>query len=411
MPPVSKTGTSLPRGVTPFRFREERDLSILFTKALLETAGLSEFMEVVLPALGETFGVTRLSLVDYYEDTGRFVLLNYQGYPADGRHWLQRRMPEMDLSRALKTCEPYHPAINPNLLCIPFYFRDVLEALLVLESDDKLELSPAQEAAARLVSKYLGLLMSSVRLEINRHQLLDKHDLQQARRIQLSFLPSHHPRTEGYEIYGHNRSSAVVGGDYFDYFNSMNGRFQAVLVDACGHGMAAALIVTTFRGLLHSEMGRRSDFRDLFDAINQSVYSGEEFIHYLTGIFLDYDQDKRLLRYLNAGHYQPIVLRGQGETLELAGGGPPLGMFRASKYPFAEVKMNSEDLVVLFTDGLVDIQNPSNEFFGVERLLEALKSHKDLRLPEIVHEVLQEAADFGGTKIEDDVTLMLMRVR
>src|SRR5262249_45717900 len=145
------------------------------------------------------------------------------------------------------------------------------------------------------VSKFLGLVMSSGRLPINQRGLIDASDLQKARQIQLSYLPSEKLSTERYEVYGHNQSSALVGGDYFDYFRTRERSLQCVLADACGHGLSAALIMSTFRALLHAELTRQTESASappgtLFDAVNQSVHAGGSILQYLTGVFLDYDE-------------------------------------------------------------------------------------------------------------------------
>ena len=86
------------------------------------------------------------------------------------------------------------------------------------------------------------------------------------------YLPAAHPRTHKYEIYGFNQSSAMVGGDYFDEFARNDEVIQCIVADACGHGLAAALIMFTFRGLLHAEMRRSNDFNRLFDELNRQLY-------------------------------------------------------------------------------------------------------------------------------------------
>lgn len=393
-----------------FAHKESEQLCISLTNKLVRMTSLNDFMEEALPWIGRIFGTSKVILVDYREQTDRFVLLHFEGYAPEAHYGLQRKMYAMDLRQALRTAQPYHSATEPRLLCVPLYLREILEAVLVLEGDSPIELSESRLETSRVASKFLGLFMSSTRLEVNRDQLIDSQDLQKARQVQLSYLPSDYPRSDAYEIYGYNKSSTLVGGDYFDYFQVRQHSLQCVLADAVGHGMAAALIMSTFRGLLQAEIGRQGDFQGLFDCINKSVHAADGMIQYLTGVFLDFDERAKTLRYFNAGHYDPLIVARDGCFRTLPGGGPPLGMFKASQYAFHTSQMQSGDLLVLFTDGLVDVQNEAGDYFGTDTIVEVLESCHHQPLAKITHQVLDRACLFcAEAGFEDDVTFFVMR--
>lgn len=395
-----------------FKYPLAEHLSLSFTRSLVELTGLNEFMGSVLPVVASTFGTDRLSLVDYYENTNRFALIHFEGYPSGSRYVLQRRFAEMELSRAKRNAEPYQSRENPRLLSIPLYFREILEAVVVLESEQPITLTPELLEAAEVISRFLGLFMSSSRLEVNREQAIDFDDLKRARQIQLNFLPRQYPSRPTCEVYGYNNSSNMVGGDYFDYFQKHETSVQCILADACGHGLAAALIMSNFRGLLQSTMAREIEFRRLFDHLNQQVHFEEELIQYLTGIFLNLDEGSRRLEYLNAGHYEPLVFNAGGQVRSLPGGGPPLGMFKESTYQIGETSLEPGDLVVLYTDGLVDIEDHSAAFFGTEGIVKSVMENLHHPLGDIAHGVMDTARQFQDShEFEDDITLFLMRVR
>ena len=392
-----------------YNYQESSDFCVFLTRVLQQTESLSEYMEHVLPAVGRTFGTPQVILIDYREQSQHFVLLHYQGYPRDARHLLQRKISEMQLEKGLENRLPYFSETTPGFLCLPLYFRDILEATLVLEFAEPVELSELLIEIADVVSVSIGLLMSSMRLRINQDQVVEMDDAQKARQIQASYLPDKHPTTEGFHVFGYNKSSPLVGGDYYDYFHQEQDAIQCVVADACGHGVAAALIVTTFRGLLHAEMQRRKDYQGLFDTLNESVHAGQDFIQYLTGVFFDYTHHDRRLRYLNAGHYAPLVVDEDGAVRALSGGGPPLGMFHSSSYALEEAQLRPGDLLALFTDGLADIRNSRRQFFGVEGITDVLKSNRERPLEELTQTIIDSAMSFG-TNAEDDITLFLMKV-
>ena len=380
-------------------------------QTLCATNGLNEFFEKALPALAESFGANRGALIDYHETTNRFDVLYFFGYPTQARFDLQRRLIGLDLSLALGQRTPYFSG-DTSCLYVPLYFMTTLEAVILFEADSPMELTPLRKEIAEIVSKFVGLLMSSSRLAINQATAIDANDLQRARQIQLTYLPAENLETDRYEVYGYNRSSSIVGGDYFDYFRLRENSIQCVLADASGHGLSAALIMSTFRGLLHACVSECNGCGELFTMLNRTVHTGSNVVQYLTGVFIDFDETHNRLTYTNAGHFDPALVRLDGSVERLSGGGPPLGMFRNSVYPAAEMPIRSGDLLLLFTDGLTDLCNSSNQVFGEEKILNVVREHRSRPLKEIASTVLNEGMSFScATQPEDDLTLFMLRFR
>ena len=390
-----------------------KELGHTLNQALLEGNGMNDFLHRFLLAIGDYFSTSRLVVYDYDEASGVFDLLYFCGYPASARAEMGRRLHHLDVQRALKQRSPYWNDDTRERLVVPLYFQDTLEAILVLEPDNlSIELNQKQTSAFDLVSKFLGLFMSSNRLPVNqRQEALVATDIERAREVQMAYLPSEHPETERYEIFGYNLSSAFVGGDYFDYFCARKNSIQGVVADACGHGLAAALIMSTFRGLLHSEVHRDDDIDSLFTRLNRRLYTGRGCLQYLTAILFDYDEENSRLHYFNAGHFDPVIIRADGESLRLAGGGPPLGMFQESAYEFQTAQIAPGDLLVLFTDGLAELRNAEDEFFGERGILKAILDKRHLPVRELAADVLATATDFSlQPRPDDDLTLFLMRI-
>ena len=393
-----------------FETDQARQLCDQLARLLVKERSLNEFLEIVLPRVASAFGARGVALVDYYEQTDQFALLHMEGLGTD-IYAFQNRQEELDLRRSLDETDPFHPRGDSDRLVLPLRFSDTLEAVLFLESDHPLEMTPARLECAHVASRLLGLLMSSSRLAVNRRFHFEASDLQRAREIQLSFLPKTYPSSDQCQVHGMNRSSAWVGGDYVDCFRRRPGSLQAILADACGHGLAAALIMSNFRGLLQAQLAGGIDYSSLFNKLNESVHFEADFIQYLTGVFLDLDEQSGRLRYLNAGHFDPLVVSLDGQTRPLPGGGPPLGMFKRSTYSVQETQLSRGDVLVLFTDGLVEIENEQEQQFGQARIVEAVGSSAHVPLPDVANRVIQQASDFaGGRGMEDDVTLLLLRL-
>ena len=375
---------------------------------------MNDFLHRLLQVVGRETSVPRLALFDYDELSDTFDLLYFCGYPAHSRSDLRRAIRSMDTRRALQQREPYAVGDSETKLLVPLYFQETLEALLLLERPSEPLVQDGRLAPLLpLVSRFLGLFLSSLRLPVNqRRRVLAARDLEKAREIQLSYLPVEYPTTDRYEIFGYNQSAALVGGDYFDYFSDRVGSIQCVVADACGHGLSAALIMSTFRGLLHSEVRREGDLPTLFTRLNEQVFCGAGQIQYLTGVFLDYDEERTELKYSNAGHFEPLLVHADGSFSSLDGGGLPLGMFQHSAYEVRSRRVQPGDLLVLFTDGLAELRNGADEFFGVEGILEAATPCRHLSLRDVAAKVLEAAARFSSDPHpDDDLTLFLMRFR
>ncbi len=387
-------------------------MSLGFVSALLEGSGMNDLLSRFLATIRTTLGLQQQVLYDYDEVEGSFDLLYFAGYPPDHRSELRKRLRALEISHALETAEPFPSKVFPSLLLVPLYFQETLEAVLVLETaGHSLTLDAPLKGLCRLISRFLGLFLSSSRLSVNQRIISHTlNDLQRAREVQLAYLPRNYPETEHYEIFGYNQSSALVGGDYFDYFCHRRKSVQCVVADACGHGLSAALIMSTFRGLMHSEVRRIGEEAALFTRLNRHLFTDGELLQYLTAVFLDYDEDSRILCHFNAGHFDPLLIHADSTFTTLAGGGPPLGMFPESEYVPYRTRSRPGDLLVLFTDGLVELRNRDENFFGMAGIREALLPNKDLPLKKLAETLLQQAALFSDeTQPADDLTLFLMR--
>jgi len=389
-------------------------LGRLFAEALAGGESVNDFLRRFMAAIAATLDVSASVLYDYDEHADTFDLLYFSGYPSDARSVLHRRMESLNLRRALDQHEPYGVDAGGQELLVPLYFREMLEAVLLLEHRGQpFVLDRELGEACHLISRFVGLFMSSNRLAVNQQRgWLAARDLERAREVQLGYLPSQYPVTDRYEIFGYNQSSALVGGDYVDVFEPDDTGVRCVLADACGHGLAAALVMSNFRGLLQAEVTRADDPGTLFTRLNQHLYAGGGALSYLTGVFFEYRPADRRLFYFNAGHFDPVILRTSGDVSRLRGGGPPLGMFPDASYEGRQASVAPGDLLMLFTDGLVELANDADECFGIDGACRAALAHRERPLPELASAILSSAADWSGqARSHDDVTLFLMRFR
>lgn len=252
-------------------------------------------------------------------------------------------------------------------------------------------------------------------LEANFRALRAKEALERevaiAREVQRELLPRAIPTVRGLELAGICLPAVGVGGDYFDFLPLPDERVGIVIADVSGKGIPAALLMAGLQASVRSlalpgispcEINRR-----LNDMLHQSTSASR----YATLFFALYDPVDRSLVYSNAGHFPPIHC-GAREATRLSQGGLPIGLMPGSLYGEGRRELGVGDLVVLFTDGVVETPNGDGEEFGDRRLVEILGRHRTAPLDQVVAEVVTALERWsGGGAPHDDLTIVLARAR
>jgi len=219
------------------------------------------------------------------------------------------------------------------------------------------------------------------------------------------------PVVHGLDVSARCLPAVGVGGDYFDFLPLSEDRLGLVIADVSGKGIPAALLMAGLQasvrslalpGVPPSEVNRR---------VNAALHESTSAARYATMFFALWDAPERTLSYSNAGHFPPILMR-DGTVARLTTGGLPIGMFPLSCYGEDRRRLERGDLLVLFTDGVIEAPDASGCEFGEERLVALLAQHREHSLESLLERVLEAVARWKGEgPAHDDVTLVLARVR
>lgn len=236
-------------------------------------------------------------------------------------------------------------------------------------------------------------------------------DLELAKQIQLSLLPTTPPQLPGVSIACRCVPASHVGGDYYDFFPRGHELLDLVMADVSGHSVGAALIMVETRSVLRAQMQATRSTREILGVLNTLLYEdltrAELFITMFCGKF---DATLNTLYYSNAGHTRPLLLRGD-DWQELDADGLILGVERQVSFEEKSVHLEPGDLLFLYTDGIIETENGNGEFFGVSRLCEFLF---ELRRnpPEILIDTLlaRLTAFAAPSPLQDDVSMIVMKV-
>jgi hypothetical protein len=240
-----------------------------------------------------------------------------------------------------------------------------------------------------------------------------EQELAVARRVQQDLLPKL-PLTAGdLEVSGMNLPCYAVGGDYFDYYTLADGRIALAIGDVAGKGVPAALLMSKLQATLRGETSHEVTVPEVPERANrllmESMEGSSKFVTFFYGAL---EPDTRRLRYSNAGHNPPYLLRADGALEQLETGGLLLGIFPHASYDEGVVELQPGDVIVLFTDGVTEAEDRHKAQFGEDRLIELLRETQRGDARAIGDRICQEVLKFSkGLQMADDLTVVVVKVR
>jgi phosphoserine phosphatase RsbU/P len=235
-------------------------------------------------------------------------------------------------------------------------------------------------------------------------------ELSAALEIQKSLLPHTIPTLRGCELATAWQPVRSVSGDFFNVLQFDERRAAFCIGDVAGKGMPAALVMSNAQALIKAFASAQCEPRDLCGLVNRALSVQLNSGKFVTFFYASYDSATRKLRYTNAGHNAPLLIRHDGACVPLQLGGMVLGVFGENKFEQGEVQLSTGDRVLLYTDGITEVVNAAGEEFGEERLLALLRAHRHLRAKALQERVIAAVTEFCGGDFQDDATLLVLAV-
>jgi putative ABC transport system permease protein len=329
-------------------------------------------------------------------------------------NWAEAHRPDrLDEIRALATA-----GVG---LAVPLRTRtEILGVLLLGERAHRAGFSAYEKQGLRAGAEQFALMLQNARLtdRVVEQETL-RRDIALASDVQRRLLPDAPPHLEFAEFAAASVPARRIGGDYYDFVELRDRNIGIALADVSGKGVAAALIMSVVQASLRiiSSEGDVALPR-LVARMNQFVYRSTPASKYATFFYAQLDGERRRLRYVNAGHNAPYLLRAGEESSgaavieELSTGGTVVGMFPEIDYEEATVELRPGDVLLAFTDGVPEAHNPENEEFGEERLQRLLREVASLPADEISARISTEMKNWiRDAEQYDDLTFIVMKVR
>ena len=230
--------------------------------------------------------------------------------------------------------------------------------------------------------------------------------------VQERFMRRTGPTVDSLSYSARCRQVRALGGDFYDFMPLPHDCLALAVGDASGKGLAAALMISNVQSSVRTAVSfAGSDGQAVVTAVNRQVHASSLEDRFATLFYGVYDGTKRKLRYVNAGHNPPMVIRRDGSIISLEAGGAPLGIFADSSYEQGTVELNPGDLIVAYTDGVIEAANQAEREWGVEGLRKAATRSSARRADEIVEAIFTSMDEFSLGRQTDDATVVVMRVQ
>jgi len=244
-----------------------------------------------------------------------------------------------------------------------------------------------------------------------REKRLIEEELRIAREVQLSLLPAEAPKLDALDLHGINIPSYKIGGDYFDFIPIVDGHLGIAVADVAGKGIPASLIMASFRAFLRAEIRNNYAIRTILAKVNRvlkETLRDDQFVSAFYGVL---DLARRRFTYSNAGHHPAILFRADGKRKYLKSGGLVLGIFDGITYNEQFIDLAAGDLLLLYTDGLVEAENPDGEMYGRARLEQFVRANARMDARALCDAIYADMSRFTrATRPADDTTIVIAKI-
>lgn len=248
-------------------------------------------------------------------------------------------------------------------------------------------------------------------------QDLDKslqREINLAKNIQISLLNGKTPSFEGGEVSGSSVPARLIGGDYYDFYPLMNGNLRIVIGDVMGKGIPAAMLMILTRGAFRSAAESTQSPGATLSAMNQALYEDlRKLKSFVTLFCADWNPETSVLTYANAGHNPPLLIKGLSNSVEVLpkAKGIMVGGLPNQVYSEKSIRLEEQDTVFFYTDGIVEAQNKDGEQYKLERLYQTLLENKEKAVGQIEKSVMDSVHHFTeGMPQKDDITMVLLKI-
>jgi len=405
------------------------------TKKISRSLDLEEVLNLVMETLGSLipYDAAGIYIIDK-TSSAKFITQSLppqifrteavRGYDIEDLTELGLKMGEGIIGHVALTGEP---VISPDVrrdpryvnareetrseMVAPIITNDEVIGVFDLENDQLNAYTDDDLQVLLLLASQVAIIVEKVMLH---EQLIAKKrlegQLEVARQVQLQLLPPRDPQLEGFDISAYNYPTEEVSGDYYDWVRIYDDQIGLVVADVSGKGVPAALLMAFLRASLRAAIHIGYAPHISMAKVNYLLWESIERNQFVTAFYSVLDASNRTLAYTNAGHNPPLLLNADGQARFIERGGLPLGMFKDTRYYEYYLPIESGQTLVIYTDGVTEATNTSDEEYGRERLERAARAGQHLSAKELIKFIHKDVLAWtDGQGANDDITFVIIK--
>jgi sigma-B regulation protein RsbU (phosphoserine phosphatase) len=408
--------------------RAVEELSFLndLARAIGASANLQEIMQTIvhrsLQAIHAEQGV--VTLID--TAAGETMRTLVRGMAASGEHqpfrphdsllgWMHHHKIPLTLNRPREDQRfhgaPWNPAIV-SLVCAPLIVKSELKGVLtVYNKKGGAEFTNDDQRLLAIIAAQSAQVIENARLYEEEQMLVRMQgEMQLAAKIQLDLLPKAPPPIAGYEIAGKTIPAQSVGGDYFDFIPVDDNRLALCLGDVSGKGLPASLLMANLQATIRGQTLADVTAKTCLSRANKLLCQSTDKCNFITFFYALLNHQTHQLIYANAGHNPPLLFSAEGTHRALERRGLVLGIRDQINYEEETIALQHGDLLVIYSDGIVEAMNNWQEEFGEGRLLEVVMKNREAAANALIEKIIQAVKQHAGqTPQSDDITLVVVK--
>jgi sigma-B regulation protein RsbU (phosphoserine phosphatase) len=258
-------------------------------------------------------------------------------------------------------------------------------------------------------SLFGALIILFVLLLELKDKLLAKTELEGGRKVQRALLPDENPEINGWKVWLHSEPANEVCGDLVDYLKLSDSNIGLTMADVAGKGLSAALMMSKLQSTIRAIVNEKDSLSKFAENINHIFHRDSLPSLFASMIYVKVIPRKGKLKYVNAGHLPPLLLKGE-KVYEMPKGDAAIGIIKDSKYKEQKIELKQGEILIVYSDGVTEAANEVGQFFGKERLINTIKKYKDLPVDKFGEAITKQVEFFSGdAPRSDDLSLIILK--
>ncbi len=382
------------------------------TNAINSNHGVEQLSRIFEFILKEQLGFDKFILFNKEEDWNCMLKVGFKG-----------KIKEIDVQRDLfrfkdiTVIESSHsPLINEFDVVVPIIHKEHPLAYLLIAGLEhkKLKVSETMSNMSfiQTLANIIVVAIENKRMakaSIKQERL--KKELEVAKEMQKLLFPSDLPSNKRMDISAKYKPRHEVGGDYYDFIPLGDEEYILCMADVSGKGISAALLMANFQATIRTIFKyHRFEMKFLLEELNKKVMRSAKGEKFITFFIAHYNADTRILTYVNAGHNHPFITNGKNVDMLNLGS---IGLGMLDELPFiniGEIELKPNTTLVLYTDGVVELENLNEHYFGLDRLVKMVHSYYPLKMEDLNNLIFSKLDEWRGPlNLVDDTAIFSCR--